>query len=118
MDNKPATITQGLQIPVVINNGLQGITTQFVNAALQLAVTPHVTADGSVFDGRQHHQQLTERRDGFLWCSVRIHESRNHPNVDQRRRYRGHWRYLPTVGKERHAGNSFPFQNSHPGLAV
>ena len=48
MDNKPATITQGLQIPVVINNGLQGITTQFVNAALQLAVTPHVTADGSV----------------------------------------------------------------------
>jgi type IV pilus assembly protein PilQ len=48
MDNKPATITQGIQIPVVINNGLQGLATQFVNAALQLSVTPHVTADGSV----------------------------------------------------------------------
>ena len=48
MDNRSATITQGIQIPVVINNGLQGITTQFVNAALQLQVTPHVTADGSV----------------------------------------------------------------------
>tara|TARA_B100000683_G_scaffold262453_1_gene289559 strand:+ start:1443 stop:3992 length:2550 start_codon:yes stop_codon:yes gene_type:complete len=48
MDNQAATITQGIQIPVVINNGLQGISTQFVNAALQLQVTPHVTADGSV----------------------------------------------------------------------
>ena len=26
----------------------QGLSTQFVNAALQLSVTPHVTADGSV----------------------------------------------------------------------
>ena len=48
MDNVQAQITQGIQIPVVINNGLQGLSTQFVNAALQLNVTPHVTADGSV----------------------------------------------------------------------
>ena len=48
MDNVAAQITQGIQIPVVINNGLQGLSTQFVNAALQLSVTPHVTADGSV----------------------------------------------------------------------
>jgi type IV pilus assembly protein PilQ len=48
LDNIQASITQGVQIPVVINSGLQGLQTQFINAALQLDVKPHVTADGSV----------------------------------------------------------------------
>lgn len=48
MDNKKAMVMQGQRVPVIINNGVQGITTQFVNAALSLEVTPHVTADGSI----------------------------------------------------------------------
>jgi len=47
LDNKAARITQGFQIPYTISN-LNATETQFVQAALELNVVPHVTADGSV----------------------------------------------------------------------
>lgn len=47
LDNKPAIITQGYQIPVTVTT-LNSIQTKFFNAALQLDVTPHVTSDGTV----------------------------------------------------------------------
>jgi type IV pilus assembly protein PilQ len=47
-NNVPGTVTQGTQIPVqtTINNT---ISVTFVQASLQLTVTPQVTADGNVF---------------------------------------------------------------------
>jgi type IV pilus assembly protein PilQ len=47
LNNERAEIQSGLQIPVqtVANNT---VTVQFVNATLRLAVTPHVTAEGTV----------------------------------------------------------------------
>ncbi len=47
LNNAQASIQSGLQIPVqtVANNT---VTVQFVNATLELRVTPHVTADGTV----------------------------------------------------------------------
>ncbi len=47
MDNKTASITQGTMIPFS-QVSAQGVQTVFQNATLQLQVTPHVTADGSV----------------------------------------------------------------------
>ncbi len=47
MDNRTATITQGTMIPFS-QVSAQGVQTVFQNATLQLQVTPHVTADGSV----------------------------------------------------------------------
>jgi type IV pilus assembly protein PilQ len=47
LNNKQATITQGVQIPIVITTNNQ-IQTNIVNAALTLDVTPHVTADGAI----------------------------------------------------------------------
>jgi type IV pilus assembly protein PilQ len=47
LDNKAAKITQGYQVPYTIYN-LSTVQTQFVNAALQLDVIPHVTSDGAV----------------------------------------------------------------------
>ena len=47
MDNRTASITQGTMIPFS-QVSAQGVQTVFQNATLQLEVTPHVTADGSV----------------------------------------------------------------------
>jgi type IV pilus assembly protein PilQ len=47
LDNKTAKITQGVQIPVA-RVSAAGTTTQLIPASLDLDVTPHVTADGSV----------------------------------------------------------------------
>jgi type IV pilus assembly protein PilQ len=47
LNNERATIQSGLQIPIqtVTNNT---VSVQFVNATLQLSVTPHVTAEGTI----------------------------------------------------------------------
>ena len=47
LDNQQATIEQGISIPFS-QTSAGGVNTTFVQASLQLAVTPHVTADGSV----------------------------------------------------------------------
>ena len=47
MDNMSATISQGTLIPFS-QVSAQGVQTVFQNASLELQVTPHVTADGSV----------------------------------------------------------------------
>jgi type IV pilus assembly protein PilQ len=47
-NNEKATVQQGTKIPVqtIINNT---VSVQFVNAVLQLDVTPQITADGTVY---------------------------------------------------------------------
>ncbi len=47
LDNHAARITSGTQIPYS-QVSAQGVQTAFINAVLELAVTPHVTADGAV----------------------------------------------------------------------
>lgn len=47
LDNTAASITQGTLIPYS-QVSAQGVQTAFQNASLELQVTPHVTADGSV----------------------------------------------------------------------
>jgi len=48
LDNKPARISQGAKIPF-LSTSAGGTNTQFVDATLDLNVTPHITADKSVF---------------------------------------------------------------------
>jgi type IV pilus assembly protein PilQ len=52
MDNQRATITQGVTIPyppaVNLAQGAGATTWQFVEAALRLEVTPHISPDGSI----------------------------------------------------------------------
>ncbi len=47
IDNKEATIGQGLSIPFS-QVSASGVNTVFIEAKLELKVTPHVTADGSI----------------------------------------------------------------------
>ncbi|MEW5848491.1 MAG: type IV pilus secretin PilQ [Myxococcota bacterium] len=47
LDNKTAKISQGVDIPVA-RVSAAGVQTQLIPSALELEVTPHVTADGSV----------------------------------------------------------------------
>ena len=47
LDNKEATISQGQSIPFS-QVSASGVNTTFVEALLELKVTPHVTADGSI----------------------------------------------------------------------
>lgn len=48
LDNEEARISQGARIPYQ-STGQQGTNVQFVEAELQLEVTPHVTAEGTIF---------------------------------------------------------------------
>lgn len=47
-DNYPAMVMQGVQIPIQTSINLT-VSVQYVNAALQLMVTPRVTGNGKVF---------------------------------------------------------------------
>jgi type IV pilus assembly protein PilQ len=47
LDNKTAKISQGVDVPVA-RTSAAGVQTQLIPAVLELEVTPHVTADGSV----------------------------------------------------------------------
>lgn len=47
LDNNTATISQGISIPYS-QTSASGVNTTFVEAKLELKVTPHVTADGSI----------------------------------------------------------------------
>lgn len=47
LDNKKAKIQQGKKIPYETVSA-EGTRTQFVNAALELSVTPHITPDGTI----------------------------------------------------------------------
>jgi len=48
VNNKPAKISQGQMIPYQNTSSAEGAKTEFIEAALSLEVTPHITADGSV----------------------------------------------------------------------
>ena len=63
IDNKEATIGQGLSIPFS-QVSAAGVNTVFIEAKLELKVTPHVTADGSILlkikaTNNQPNPQLT-----------------------------------------------------------
>jgi type IV pilus assembly protein PilQ len=63
LDNKEAIINQGLSIPFS-QVSASGVNTTFVEALLELKVTPHVTADGSILmrikaTNNQPNPQLT-----------------------------------------------------------
>jgi type IV pilus assembly protein PilQ len=48
VNNKAAKISQGQMIPYQNTSSTEGAKTEFIEAALSLDVTPHITADGSV----------------------------------------------------------------------
>lgn len=48
VNNKAAKISQGQMIPYQNTSSAEGAKTEFIEAALSLEVTPHITADGSV----------------------------------------------------------------------
>ncbi len=49
LDNEEAVVIQGARIPYTADNGTAGNTVQFVEANLELSVTPHITSDNTVF---------------------------------------------------------------------
>ena len=49
LDNKEAKISQGVSIPYQSSTGQGGTSTSFIDATLELTVTPHVTPDNKVF---------------------------------------------------------------------
>lgn len=48
VNNKAAKISQGQMVPYQNTSSTEGIKTEFIEAALSLEVTPHITSDGSV----------------------------------------------------------------------
>lgn len=48
VDNETATITQGARVPY-LSTSAGGTAVQFVEAALELEVTPHITSDNKIF---------------------------------------------------------------------
>ncbi|MFO7735695.1 MAG: type IV pilus secretin PilQ [bacterium] len=48
LDNKEANIKQGVSIPITTRQEGGQVTTKYIDATLDLTVTPHITAEGSV----------------------------------------------------------------------
>lgn len=48
LDNRPAEVSQGARIPF-LSTSAGGTNVQFVQAALEMKVTPHITSEGKVF---------------------------------------------------------------------
>jgi type IV pilus assembly protein PilQ len=48
LDNKEATIQQGVSIPITTRSQGGEISTKYVDATLQLKATPHITAEGAI----------------------------------------------------------------------
>jgi type IV pilus assembly protein PilQ len=48
LDNEEATVTQGARIPY-LSTSQNGTQVQFVEANLELTVTPHITSDNTIF---------------------------------------------------------------------
>ncbi len=64
-DNKEARVLSGRQIPYQVNS-VEGNSIQFVDAELSLTVTPHVTADNSIYmiiDATKNAADFTEKID-------------------------------------------------------
>jgi type IV pilus assembly protein PilQ len=49
LDNETASVVQGARVPYTSSSGNTGTQVQFVEANLELEVTPHITADGTIF---------------------------------------------------------------------
>lgn len=63
MDNKKAKIVSGEKIPITVVTA-NGPTTRFIDANLELNVTPHVTQDGSILLAvSAKKNELSDRRD-------------------------------------------------------
>ncbi len=60
-NNMPAEITQGQRIPIQTNQN-NTITTQYINAALEMKVTPQITARGSVIMTDRHQERCRQFR--------------------------------------------------------
>ena len=48
LDNKEATIQQGVSIPITTRSQGGEVTTKYIDATLELKVTPHITAEGAI----------------------------------------------------------------------
>lgn len=63
LDNKEAKIVSGEKVPITVVTA-NGPTTRFINANLELVVTPHVTQDGSILlRVAAKKNELSDRRD-------------------------------------------------------
>jgi type IV pilus assembly protein PilQ len=63
LDNKQAKIISGERVPITVITA-NGPTTRFIEANLELGVTPHVTQDGSILlNVSAHKNELSARRD-------------------------------------------------------
>jgi type IV pilus assembly protein PilQ len=63
LDNKEARILSGEKVPITVLTA-NGPSTRFIDANIELAVTPHVTQDGSILlNINAKKNQLSDRRD-------------------------------------------------------
>ncbi|MFO0726743.1 MAG: type IV pilus secretin PilQ [Myxococcota bacterium] len=75
IDNKPAKILSGEKIPITVVTA-NGPSTRFIDANLEMEVTPHVTTDGSILINIQAKQnQLSDRVDSFGVPGIIVREA-------------------------------------------
>lgn len=75
LDNKPAKIISGEKIPITVVTA-NGPSTRFIDANLEMEVTPHVTTEGSILINIQAKQnQLSDRVDGFGVPGIIVREA-------------------------------------------
>ena len=119
LNNEQAEIQSGLQIPIqtVANNT---VTVQFVNATLRLAVTPHVTAEGTVLmeiEVQKREPQLAFAITGATNAPI-DHQGSPHSAHRARWRHHGHRRHLQGLDRSGPGPRAGPRQRADPGQLV
>ena len=117
-NNEKATVKQGTKIPVqtIVNNT---VSVQFVDAVLELDVTPQITADGTIYmDVTVENDQIDgsiPRVQGIPAIDTQAARNQGHR---QRRRHRGHRRNHRHAADHGHPAGAVRRQRADPGQPV
>ena len=101
-NNEKATVKQGTKIPVqtIVNNT---VSVQFVDAVLELDVTPQITAEGTIYmDVTVENDQIDQVHSARSRHSSNRHAGGGNEGHCERRRDRGDRRHHRHAAADRH----------------
>ncbi|MGV7220445.1 MAG: type IV pilus secretin PilQ [Nitrospinales bacterium] len=82
LDNTEAKIRKGVRVPLVTSTANEGVTVEFVDADLELSVTPHITSDEKIFMKLLATKNSVGAIVGTVGASINTSEARSEMLVD------------------------------------
>jgi type IV pilus assembly protein PilQ len=82
LDNTQAKIRKGVRVPLVTQTANEGITVEFIDADLELSVTPHITSEEKIFMKLEATKNSVGAIIGTVGASINTSEARSEMLVD------------------------------------